>query len=135
LLLLARLGLRAGEVARLQLDDIDWRAGDLLVRGKGRRNERLPLPGDVGAAVAGYLRKGRPHAETRAVFLRGIAPAVALTPQGVTWIVYAASDRAGVPAVRSLLRLAGAVSGLGWRTVRGVRPLSVVPGCCRTYLR
>jgi site-specific recombinase XerD len=96
LLLLARLGLRAGEVARLWLDDIDWRAGDLLVRGKGARNERLPLPGDVGAAIAGYLQEGRPRAGTRAVFLRVIAPAVALTPRGVTWVVYAACDRAGV---------------------------------------
>ena len=123
LLLLARLGLRAGEVARLQLDDIDWRAGDLLVRGKGRRNERLPLPGDVGAAVAGYLRKGRSHAETRAVFLRGIAPAVALTPQGVTWIVYAACDRAGVPkvgahrlrhtAATQMLRAGGSLTEVG----------------------
>ncbi len=99
LLLLARLGLRAGEVARLQLDDIDWHTGDLIVLGKGGRSERLPLPCDVGAAVAGYLRKGRPRAETRAVFLRAIAPAVALTPQGVTWVVYAACDRAGVPKV------------------------------------
>ena len=99
LLLLARLGLRAGEVARLRLDDINWHTGDLAVHGKGSREDRLPLPCDVGTAVAGYLRRGRPRAETRAVFLRAIAPAVALTPQGVTWIVYAACDRAGVPKV------------------------------------
>lgn len=58
--LLSRLGLRAGEVAALELDDIDWRAGQILVRGKGNRDERLPLPDDVGAAIAGYLRRGRP---------------------------------------------------------------------------
>ena len=55
LMLLARLGLRAAEVAGLALDDMDWRAGELVVRGKGRRADRLPLPADVGAAVAAYL--------------------------------------------------------------------------------
>lgn len=99
LLLLARLGLRAGEVARLCLDDIDWRAGDLLVHGKGGRDERLPLPCDVGAAVAGYLRRGRPRADTRVVFLRAIAPNVGLTPNGITWVVYSACDRAVLPRV------------------------------------
>jgi len=99
LLLLARLGLRAGEVARLRLDDIDWRNGELVVHGKGGREERLPLPTDVGAAMAGYLWRGRPHAGTRTVVLRAIAPAVALTPTGITWVVYAACDRAGVPRV------------------------------------
>ncbi|MGH3469260.1 MAG: tyrosine-type recombinase/integrase [Thermocrispum sp.] len=100
LLLLARLGLRAGEVARLGLDDIDWPAGELAVRGKGGRDERLPLPEDVGAAVAGYLRRGRPRVSgTRMVFLRAIAPAVGLTSTGITWVVYAACDRAGLPRV------------------------------------
>jgi integrase len=61
LMLLARLGLRAGEVAALELGDIDWRAGELVVRGKGRRQERLPLPVDVGEAIVGYLRRGRPR--------------------------------------------------------------------------
>jgi integrase/recombinase XerD len=60
LLLLVRLGLRAGEVAALILDDIDWRAGELTVRGKGNRAERLPLPVEVGEAIAAYLRDGRP---------------------------------------------------------------------------
>jgi integrase/recombinase XerD len=59
LTLLARLGLRRGEVANLTVDDIDWRAGELIVRGKGDRVERLPLPADVGEALAGYLRDGR----------------------------------------------------------------------------
>ncbi|HEX6026050.1 MAG TPA: tyrosine-type recombinase/integrase [Solirubrobacter sp.] len=60
LLVLLRLGLRRGEVAGLTLDDIDWRAGELVVHGKGGREDRLPLPADVGAAIAAYLRRGRP---------------------------------------------------------------------------
>lgn len=99
LLLLARTALRAGEVARLVLDDFDWRAGDLVVHGKGGRVERLPLPADVGAAVAGYLRRGRPRSTSRVVFLRAIAPAVGLTPTGITRVVYAACDRSGLPRV------------------------------------
>jgi integrase/recombinase XerD len=59
-MLLARLGLRAGEVAALKLDDVDWRAGELIVRGKGNRHERLPLPDDVGQALVAYLQRGRP---------------------------------------------------------------------------
>src|ERR1035437_4113934 len=82
MVLLARLGLRAGEVARLSLDDIDWRSGELLVHGKGGRDERMPLPDDVGAALAGYVRRGRPRADTRVVFLRAIAPAVGLSGGG-----------------------------------------------------
>jgi integrase/recombinase XerD len=60
LLLLARMGLRASEAAGLRLDDIDWRAGEITVRGKGSRHERLPLPPDAGEALASYLRDGRP---------------------------------------------------------------------------
>jgi site-specific recombinase XerD len=74
LLLLARLGLRAGEVVAMELDDLDWEAGELVVRGKGRRHDRLPLPRDVGAAVASYLRHGRPSCSTRRVFVRIRAP-------------------------------------------------------------
>ena len=59
LMLLVRLGLRSGEVASLRLEDIDWRAGELLIRGKGPKLERLPLPADVGEAVAGWLNRGR----------------------------------------------------------------------------
>ena len=61
LTLLLRLGLRVGEVAALELTDVDWRHGEILVRGKGHREERLPLPADVGQAVAGWLRRGRPR--------------------------------------------------------------------------
>ena len=61
LTMLVRLGLRAGEIAALRFEDIDWRAGEIVVRGKGRREERLPLPADVGEAIAAYLRGGRPE--------------------------------------------------------------------------
>ncbi len=74
LLLLARLGLRAGEVVALTLDDIDWDTGTLIVHGKGKRQERLPLPEDVGEAVANYLHGSRPHCATRRVFIRLQAP-------------------------------------------------------------
>jgi len=73
-LLLARLGLRAGEVVHMDLDDLDWESGELRVRGKGGREDRLPVPRDVGAAVAGYLRHGRPRCSTRRVFVRAKAP-------------------------------------------------------------
>jgi len=97
LLLLSRLGLRAGEVARLGLDDIDWRHGELVVRGKGDRDERLPLPTDVGAAIAAYLRHGRPAtAAGRSVFVRVHAPHRALTVGGVTMVVFDAAQRAGL---------------------------------------
>ena len=75
LLLLARLGLRAGEVVALTLEDLDWDAGELQVRGKGARTDRLPLPHEVGAALVAYLRDGRPPSTTRQVFLRMRAPA------------------------------------------------------------
>lgn len=60
LMLRGRLGLRCGEVAGMTLDDIDWRAGEILIYGKGRRDDRLPLPVDVGDALANYVRRGRP---------------------------------------------------------------------------
>jgi integrase/recombinase XerD len=98
LMLLARLGLRAGEVRMLNLDDIDWRAGELVVRGKGQRIERLPLPADVGQALAAYLRRGRPDtAQGRTVFVRTRAPHRALSSGGVTEAVAAAASRAGLP--------------------------------------
>ena len=91
LTLLARLGLRAGEVAALRLDDIDWRRGELVVRGKAGRVDRLPLPADVGEKIAAYLRDGRPEsAECRAVFITALAPHGPLSPGGVTTVVAAA---------------------------------------------
>lgn len=97
LLGLSRLGLRAGEVARLGLDDIDWRRGEITIVGKANRGERLPLPADVGAAIAAYLRRGRPvTAEGRSVFVRVHAPHRALTSGGVTMVVFDAAQRAGL---------------------------------------
>jgi len=96
LVVLVRLGLRAAEVSALRLDDIDWRAGEIVVRGKGRTEERLPLPPDVGAAIAAYLRRGRPRRPEREVFLRACAPLRGLTPDGVGEVVRAASERAGL---------------------------------------
>lgn len=75
LLLMVRLGLRAGEVAALELDDIDWEAGEVVVHGKGGSTGRLPLPTDVGEAIVSYLRRRRPpQIETRSLFLRSRAP-------------------------------------------------------------
>jgi site-specific recombinase XerD len=96
LVLLARLGLRAAEVAALRLDDINWRSGEIVVHGKGRTEERLPLPADVGAAIAAYLRRGRPQRPEREVFLRVSAPLRGLAPEGVSEVVRAASERAGL---------------------------------------
>ncbi len=99
LLLLSRLGLRAGEVVAMVLDDLDWRAGELTVHGKARRDEAVPLPTDVGAAIADYLHEGRPEAECRSVFLRLLAPRLGLSLPAVSNIVYEACERAGIPRV------------------------------------
>jgi len=101
LTLLSRLGLRAGEVATLELGDIDWRAGEIVVRGKGRREERLPLPADVGEALAWWLRRGRPRCQCATVFTRVRAPHRPLTSGGVSAIVRAACGRAGLPELNA----------------------------------
>jgi integrase/recombinase XerD len=101
LTLLARIGLRAGEVAALELGDIDWRAGEIVVRGKGRREERLPLPVDVGEALAAWLRRGRPRCEIPTVFTRVRAPRRPLTSGGVSAIVRAACARTSLPEVNA----------------------------------
>jgi integrase/recombinase XerD len=98
LLLLVRLGLRAGEVAAIGLEDVDWRRGQLLVRGKGSRHDVLPLPVDVGEAIVAYLRR-RPRCECRALFLRVNAPLQGLNRCTVGWVVRSACDRAGLPRV------------------------------------
>jgi site-specific recombinase XerD len=98
LLLLSRLGLRAGEVAGLRLDDVDWRRGELLVRGKGGRHDVLPLPVDVGEAVVSYLRR-RPRYERRDLFLRMTAPREGMNRSTIGWVVRAACDRAGLARV------------------------------------
>lgn len=97
LLLLARLGLRAGEVTTLELGDINWRAAEVLVRGKGRLHDRLPLPADVGAALALHLREDRAGAASRRVFLRLSAPRVGFAgPCAVSAIARLALARAGI---------------------------------------
>jgi site-specific recombinase XerD len=102
LLLLARLGLRAGEVVALPLDDVDWRTGELLVRGKGLLHDRMPLPVDVGEALTCYLRMDRPPCKTRRVFVCMKAPRSGLAgPSSLTTIVRRALDRANLyPALR-----------------------------------
>ncbi len=95
LLVLARLGLRAGEVVRLALDDLDWRAGELTVHGKGLMDDRLPLPPDVGAAIAAYVRCDRPACTTRRVFVCMKAPHRGFHhPSTVSTIVRRALERA-----------------------------------------
>ena len=96
LLVLIRLGLRASEVAAMELDDIDWRTGTLVVHGKGRRDDALPLPEDVGRAIAAYLQRGRPRSARREVFLRTLAPVGALGRGGVACAVRSACRRSGL---------------------------------------
>ena len=98
LVILVRLGLRAAEVAGLSLDDIDWRAGEITVSGKGARTERLPLPVDVGEALVAYLEHGRPKTCCRALFLRADAP-LGLSAGSVAEVVRRACVRAGMPSV------------------------------------
>lgn len=121
--LLSRLGLRAGEVAALRLCDVDWRAGELLIRGKGSRQERLPLPDDVGAALAGWLARGRPRCESVFVFTRLRAPLGGLSSGAVSQIVRRACQRAGLPVVSAhrlrhtaateMLRAGGSLTEVG----------------------
>lgn len=99
LVVLVRLGLRASEVAGLRLDDIDWRAGEIVVHGKGHRSDRLPLPSDVGEAIVAYLRRGRPKTTRREVFLRLPAPVGPLGRGGVSCVVRRACRRAGVAEI------------------------------------
>ena len=97
LLLLARLGLRGGEVLAMTLEDLDWERGEIVVRGKGQRLERLPLPANVGAALACYLRDVRPRCATRRVFIRMKAPQQGLAgPVAICCIVRRALQRAGL---------------------------------------
>lgn len=99
LTVLARLGLRAAELASLELADIDWRAGEIVVRGKGGRSDRLPLPVDVGEALVAYLRGCRPRAGCRALFVTRHAPWRRLHPNTVSRIVRVACRRAGLEPV------------------------------------
>jgi integrase/recombinase XerD len=96
LLLLARLGLRGGEVLAMTLDDLDWERGEILVRGKGQRLERLPLPKDIGTALVQYLRQVRPTCSTRKVFIRLKAPHRGLRQTSICCVVRRALQRAGL---------------------------------------
>ena len=97
LLLLARLGLRACEIVAMTLDDIDWEAGHLMVRGKGGHQAQMPLPMEVGRAIAVYLRKGRPNCASRRVFIRDHAPRVGFANSAaVSTLVQRALADAGV---------------------------------------
>jgi integrase/recombinase XerD len=99
LMLMVRLGLRAVEIARMELGDIDWRAGEIEVRGKGGRRDRLPLPGDVGQALADYLVEGRRASSCRSVFLQAAGPPVGMSRNAVVFVSRTASSRAGIAVV------------------------------------
>jgi site-specific recombinase XerD len=97
LLLLARLGLRAGEIIALELGDIHWRTAEITIRGKGKQLNTLPLPAEVGQAIADYLRAGRGASTSRQVFLRTYAPRVGLTdPGAIGHIVRRVLAQAGI---------------------------------------
>lgn len=126
LLLLARLGVRAGEVGGLSLDDIDWSTGQITLRGKGGKSAQLPLAADVGAALAAYLRHDRPRSATRRVFLRHRAPLVGFgNSSTISSLVRRALKHAGVQSAHtgahvlrhslatSLLRQGGSLDEIG----------------------
>jgi integrase/recombinase XerD len=109
IVLMLRLGLRAGEVAALTLDDINWRAGLITVHGKRGCVDQLPLPADVGEALAGYLRRGRPRTAAREMFVRLIPPQIGMSRSAVSTIVRRACTRGGLtPFGAHRLRLTAA---------------------------
>ena len=101
LMIMLRLGLRRGEVCSIRLDDIDWRSGEIVVVGKGARRDRLPLPADVGEAIAGYLARGRPVTVHRKVFISARAPFEPIAGGTVASTVRRACRRAGVAEMGS----------------------------------
>ncbi len=106
LLLLARLGLRASEVVRMELEDLDWGAGELMVRGKGGQQDRLPMPTEAGQALAAYLHHGRPPCATRRVFVRTHAPHRGFrTSAAINYLVSKAIDRVGLEPAHKGARL------------------------------
>ncbi|MGD0237665.1 MAG: site-specific integrase, partial [Syntrophorhabdales bacterium] len=133
LLLLARLGLRAGEVVHLELDDIDWEKGEISVRGKSARHDRLPIPHDVGEALARYLRQGRPRCSSRRVFMRMRAPRQGFSGSAaINNVVRRALGRAGLILTRKgshLLR-----HGLATRMLRGGASLAEIGEILRHQL-
>jgi integrase len=118
LMMLAKLGLRADEVATLTLDDIDWRASEMLVRAKGRQRARMPIPPDVGAAIVAYLRNGRPKSSCRRLFIRALTPHVGFASGcAITMIAKAALDRVDIKGCAHrgahISRHSNLASGLG----------------------
>ncbi len=101
LLLLVRLGLRAGEVAALRLGDVDWDRGEIVVHGKGNREDSLPLPHDVGEAMASFLKRRHSRRSSRRIFLQVRAPFRDMTRQTVGSIVRQAGQRCGIPSIGS----------------------------------
>ncbi len=99
LILLGRMGLRAGEVAALELEHFDWSRGEVVIPGKGGRQDRLPLPADVGEALASYILGGRPKLTTGRLFLRVQAPHGSISVESVKQVVRRACCRAGIPSV------------------------------------
>jgi site-specific recombinase XerD len=99
LMLVARLGLRSIEVARLQLSDVDWRGGRIILHGKASREDGMPLPADVGRALAEYIADVRPQTALRSVFLSCKAPQRGIRPDLVSDVTRRACDRAGLPRV------------------------------------
>jgi integrase/recombinase XerD len=112
LVLLVRLGLRVSEVAAMELGDIDWRAGQITIRGKGRRLDHLPLTAGAGQAIAAWLRSGRPGCSCRQVFTTLLAPLGPLSRKAVSAIVKRTARRAGVTAVTAHRLRHGAATGL-----------------------
>jgi site-specific recombinase XerD len=126
LVLLARLGVRAGEVINLSLGDIDWASGQITIHGKGGRSAQLPLPADVGAALAAYLRRDRPPSASRRVFLRHRAPITGFANSStLSSIVRRALKHAGIESAHtgahvlrhslatSMLRRGGSLDEIG----------------------
>ncbi len=97
-LLLARLGLRAGEVVSLTLDDIDWKEGSITIKDKGRSRTKMPLPVDIGEAIAAYLQDGRPPSKLRSIFLSAKAPITSLSASGLSTRVKDTMDSLGIEA-------------------------------------
>jgi integrase/recombinase XerD len=97
LMLMGGLGLRAIEISRLRLEDVHWRAGQITVRGKGGRLDQMPLPGDIGAAIASYLQHGRRPSACREVFLRHFGPDAPASRRAIVAVPRRAAGRAGIP--------------------------------------
>ncbi len=132
ILLMSRLGLRAGEVAGLQLADVDWQAGQLSVRGKGNRSDAMPIPVDVGQALVDYVQYGRPRTPvSSSLFVRSVAPFGPIHTGTITSLVHRACRRAAVTAFGSH-RLRHAVA---CNLLAGARPWRRSGSCCATPTR